>query len=153
MTFGSIHVGANGRVLFCFFFFNVFYFWAWAEEGQRESGTEDPKRALHWQQWVRCGARSHELRDGDLSRSQMFNRLSHPGTLVSFFNDWIIFCCLTMPHFLHPCIHCDSLFCILPVVSNAVANMGLYVPFQLVFLSSDKYWRWSCRITKFGFVL
>ena len=32
---------------------------------------------------ARCGTRTHELRDHDLSQSRMLNRLSHPGAPVS----------------------------------------------------------------------
>ena len=64
------------------FFLMFIYFWERekrAGEGQRERETEDPKQALCWQQWARCQAWTHEPWDHALSRSQMFNQLSHPG--------------------------------------------------------------------------
>ena len=50
-----------------------------AEEGQRERGTEYPKRALCAHQRAQGGARTHKLRDNDLSWNQTLNQLSHPG--------------------------------------------------------------------------
>ena len=45
-------------------------------------GTEDLNQAPRWQQWARCGARTHEPWDHDLKQSQTLNQLSHPGTLI-----------------------------------------------------------------------
>ena len=41
-------------------------------------------QALSCQHRARCGARTHGPRDHDLSRSQMPNRLSHPGAPTIF---------------------------------------------------------------------
>ena len=71
------------------------YFWdrerAWVGGGggQRERETEDPKRALSWQQWAPCRARTHKLWDNDQSPNQMLNWLSRPGTPKVF--QFIIF--------------------------------------------------------------
>ena len=43
-------------------------------ERERERERENPKQAPHCQ-W----AQTHDLRDHDLSRSPVLNRLSHPG--------------------------------------------------------------------------
>ena len=52
-------------------------------EGQRERETQNPKagrlHALSCQHRARHGARTHKLRDHDLSPSRMLNQLSHPG--------------------------------------------------------------------------
>ena len=61
-----------------------------AREGQRGGGgwglcTEDPKWALHWQQWAQCMTPTHEPRHHDLNPSLTLNWLSHPGTLVDCF--------------------------------------------------------------------
>ena len=51
-------------------------------EGQKEKETQNPKQAqaMTCQHRAQYGARTHEPRDHDLSQSQMFNPLSHPGT-------------------------------------------------------------------------
>ena len=63
------------------FFLVLIYFWETESISRGETywGTEDPKQALHWHQWVPCGAQTHEPRDHDLSQSQTLNHLSHPG--------------------------------------------------------------------------
>ena len=48
-------------------------------------------QTLSCQHRARCGARTHELGDHDLSQSQTFNRLSHPGTPFLLFKK--IFLC------------------------------------------------------------
>ena len=53
--------------------------------GREREGTEDLKKALRRQHRARRGARTHELRDHDLSRSQTLNRLSLAGAPVSDF--------------------------------------------------------------------
>ena len=64
-------------------FFKVYLFILkgriWVGEVQRERGTGDLKWAQCAQQKARCRAWTHGPRDHDLSQSQMFNRLSHPG--------------------------------------------------------------------------
>ena len=50
-----------------------------AERGRHR--IESRLQALSHQHRAQCGARTHELRDGDLNLSQMLNRLSHPGAL------------------------------------------------------------------------
>ena len=60
------------------FKFIYFCFKRASGRGQRERGTEDPKRVLCWQQRAWCGAWTHEPWDRDPSRSRMLNRLSHP---------------------------------------------------------------------------
>ena len=60
----------------------IFYFWerVQAEGVCGERGwTDDPKKALRWQQRAWRGARTHKLWDRDLRRSRMLNLLSHPG--------------------------------------------------------------------------
>ena len=52
--------------------------WAWVEENRKESGTEDLKRALCWQQRTQCGFELMNC-DHDLSQSRMLNRLNHRG--------------------------------------------------------------------------
>ena len=54
----------------------------WVREGQRKRETQNPKQlqALSCQNRARQGARTYEPWDHDLSRSQMPNWLSHPGT-------------------------------------------------------------------------
>lgn len=57
---------------------------------EKERGTEDRKPTLQWQADSTepgCGAQTHELRDYDLSRSQMLKRLSHSGPWSFAFND------------------------------------------------------------------
>ena len=48
-------------------------------EGQRERERQNLKQAPHCQPRARRGARTHEARDHDLSRSRRLNQLSHPG--------------------------------------------------------------------------
>ena len=63
------------------------------KERQRVSGgrgrdreTQNPEQlqALRCQHRVRCGARTHEPEDRDLSRSRPLNRVSHPGASQIF---------------------------------------------------------------------
>ena len=73
--------GALDRRAFSFllFFKCLFHFERqreWKRSGER--GTEDLKRAPHWQQQTQCGVWTHERRDHDLSHSQMLNWLNHP---------------------------------------------------------------------------
>ena len=59
--------------------FNVYLFLRdWAGEGERERETQIRSRlqALSFQHRAQHGAQTHELRDHDLSRSQMLNWLS-----------------------------------------------------------------------------
>ena len=64
----------------------LFMFWetdrdrARAGEGQREEETQNSNRlqALSCQHRARCGARTREPRDHDLSQSRTLNWLSHP---------------------------------------------------------------------------
>ena len=65
------------------FFFLMFIF---ETETEREWGrgrgrhrVQSRLQALSCQHRARCGARTHERRDHDLSRSRRLNRLSHPG--------------------------------------------------------------------------
>ena len=69
---------------FILIFFNVYLFLidrSWAGEGQKERETQNTNRlpALNCQHRARCRAWTHEPWDYDLSRSQILNRLSHPG--------------------------------------------------------------------------
>ena len=48
---------------------------------ERERETQNPKDAPDCQHRAGHGARTHELRDRDLSRSQTLNPLSPPGAL------------------------------------------------------------------------
>ena len=66
-----------------FFFSYVNLFWEIArsrEGAETERERENPKQVLSCQHRAGLRARSHEPWDHDLSQSQMFNRLSHPGT-------------------------------------------------------------------------
>ena len=76
-------------------FFNVYLFLreCKGEEAERE-GTEDPKQAVHCQQQAQRGARSHELRDHDLSQSWMLNRqpLRHLTTeIINNSSEYLLF--------------------------------------------------------------
>ena len=61
------------------------YFWEREREREswggteRETETEGPKQAPHWQRKAWRGARTHEPWDHDLSRSQSLSWLSDPG--------------------------------------------------------------------------
>ena len=59
-------------------------------EGQRERGTQNPKRlqAPSCQHRARRGARTHEPRDHALSRSRTPRRLSRPGAPALIFEGW-----------------------------------------------------------------
>ena len=46
---------------------------------QRLRKRENPKQALRCQHKARCGARTHEQSEHDLSRSETLHRLSHAG--------------------------------------------------------------------------
>ena len=60
---------------------------AWTGEGQRRRHRIWSRlQALSCQHRVRGRARTHKLRDYDLSRSWMLNWLSHPGTPNVFLN-------------------------------------------------------------------
>ena len=89
--------------MFYYYFFNVYLFLRerehthtrkWGKD--REKGTEDPKRALRWQQRTQHGARTHEGWDQHLSQSRAHNQLSHPGAplhycfKVSFFPKFLV---------------------------------------------------------------
>ena len=56
-----------------------------AGEGQRDRGTEDPKKAPCWQQRARCRVWTHKLWDHDLSWCQMLNQLNYPCAPNFFF--------------------------------------------------------------------
>ena len=62
-----------------------------AGEGQRQKETEDPKWALCYQHRARRGARTHKLRDHDLSQSRTLNRPGRPGAPK------FVFDCLSLP--------------------------------------------------------
>ena len=73
---------------FGFKFFLRFYLFLRQRETEYEQGRGRERRrdrirsrfqALSCQHRARCGARTHGLRDHDLSGSRMLNRLSHPG--------------------------------------------------------------------------
>ena len=74
---------------FFFNFFNVYLFLIEHEWGRgRERGRPRIRsrlQALSCQHRARRGARTHRLRDHDLSRSRTLNRLSHPGALTNTF--------------------------------------------------------------------
>ena len=63
---------------------------AWAGKGQREMETENLKQSTCHQSKAQHGARTQEPWDSDLSWSQMFNWLSHPGALRVRFS--VVFC-------------------------------------------------------------
>ena len=74
---------------FCSLFFFIYLLLrdrARTGEEQRERETQNPKQlqAPSCQHRARRGARTHEPRDGELSRSWMLNRLSSPGTPWSY---------------------------------------------------------------------
>ena len=80
-------------VFFFNFLFNLYLFLR-EKETEREQGRNRERRrhrirsrlqVLSCQHRARHGARTHELRDHDLSRSRTLNRLSHPGALTIFF--------------------------------------------------------------------
>ena len=74
-----------------FFFLMIFIYFlserakAWAGEGQRERGTEDPKWAPCWQQQAQYGGWTHKPSCHDLSPSPTLNPLSHPGSPIIHF--------------------------------------------------------------------
>ena len=89
----QIRIKEELSIVFLSFFNVYFYFWdrerAWTREGQRERETQNPKQAPSsgCQHRAQRGARTHGVWDHDLSRSQMLNRLSHPGALSSAFSE------------------------------------------------------------------
>ena len=71
-----------------FSFFKCFYLFLKERETEREQGRSRERgrhriwsrlQALSCQARARCGARTHELWDHDLSLSRTLNQLSHPG--------------------------------------------------------------------------
>ena len=75
---------ASGSVLI--FFLTFIYFWERERQSMNGGGSERGRhriqtrlQALSCQHIARRGARTHGLRDHDLSRSRPLNRLSHPG--------------------------------------------------------------------------
>ena len=71
-----------------FFFFTFFYIYLFLREREREQGWGRERRrhrmrsrlqALSCRHKVQYRAQTHKLWDHDLSQSQMFNWLSHPG--------------------------------------------------------------------------
>ena len=71
------------------------YFWDSERQNVSRGGAEregdriqSSLQALSCQRRAQCGARTHEPRDHDLSRSRMLNRWSHPGALLWIFQEW-----------------------------------------------------------------
>ena len=58
--------------------------WVRGREGGRHR-IQSGLQALSCQRRAQHGARTHELRDHDLSRSRTLNRLSHPGAPIFFY--------------------------------------------------------------------
>ena len=74
--------------IFFLFFLTFIYFWDRERQSMNTGGAERERerhriqnrlQALSSQHRARRGARTHGLRDRDLSRSQMLNWPSHPG--------------------------------------------------------------------------
>ena len=84
----SLRMFDSTGILLVLFFFNVYFSerererenWEGAE---REEEREDSKQALSCQRRARCRAWTHEPGDHDLSQSQTFTQLSHPGTPIT----------------------------------------------------------------------
>ena len=59
-------------------------------KGHRDGdrGSEDPKQSPFWQQLAGCKVPTQEPWDHDLSRGQILNQLSHPGTPFFYSLPW-----------------------------------------------------------------